>query len=74
MNINLEPNEQNNNNDDDDDKINNLELHFHILTQIKMKERIFVCRIVAKKCGKIKTKFVYLSLIGSFHLGFLAKV
>ena len=70
MNINLEPNEQNDDDDDDDDnnnRINNLELHFHIRTQIIMKEHICVC-------GEIKTKFVYLSLIGSFHLGFLAKV
>ena len=47
MNINLEPNEQNDDDDDDDDddnnRINNLELHFHINTQIKMKEHICVC-------------------------------
>ena len=36
MNINLEPNEQNDDDDDDDNnRINNLELHFHINTQIK---------------------------------------
>ena len=43
MNINLEPNEQNDDDDDDDDRINNLELYFHINTQIKMKEHICVC-------------------------------
>ena len=46
MNINLEPNEQNDDDDDDDDnnnRINNLELHFHINTQIKMKEHLCVC-------------------------------